>query len=116
MCHTRDTSRIEIPQRGEASLGRAQSFIAGSPKNIQFMVKDSKKYGATGGWGSADFTDGKPADEVVHKTCFPCHEPGKASGGISCNPTQRAGLVPRQRRIVRVAETPSQSVRHPSNL
>src|SRR5262249_31017973 len=30
-------------------FGRAQSFIAGSPKNIQFMVKDSKKYAATGG-------------------------------------------------------------------
>jgi len=27
-------------------FGRAQSFIAGSPKNIQFMVKDSKKYAA----------------------------------------------------------------------
>lgn len=24
------------------------------------MVKDSKKYAATGGWGFADFTDGKP--------------------------------------------------------
>ena len=31
-------------------------------------------------------------------------------------PTQRAGLVPRQRGIVRVAETPSQSIRRPSNL
>jgi|SRR5208337_111334 len=59
-------------------FGRAQSFIAGSPKNIQFMVKDSKKYAATGGWGFADFADGKPADEAVHKTCFPCHEPAKA--------------------------------------
>jgi hypothetical protein len=59
-------------------FGRVQSFIAGAPKNIQFMVKDSKKYAATGGWGFADFTDGKPADEAVHKTCFPCHEPAKA--------------------------------------
>ena len=59
-------------------FGRAQSFIAGSPRNIQFMVKDSQKYAATGGWGFADFTDGKPADEAMHKTCFPCHEPVKA--------------------------------------
>jgi hypothetical protein len=59
-------------------FGRTQSFIAGSPKNIQFMVKDSKKYAGTGGWGFADFTDGKPADEAVHRTCFPCHEPAKA--------------------------------------
>jgi hypothetical protein len=27
----------------------AQSFIVGSPMNVQFMVKDSKKYAATGG-------------------------------------------------------------------
>ena len=38
----------------------AQSFIVGSPVNVQFMVKDSKKYAATGGWGFADFTDEKP--------------------------------------------------------
>jgi hypothetical protein len=38
----------------------------------------NKKYAGTGGWGFADFTDGKPADEAVHKTCFPCHEPAKA--------------------------------------
>jgi hypothetical protein len=59
-------------------FGRAQSFVAGSPINIQFMVKDSRKYAATGGWGFAQFKDGKPADEALHKTCFPCHEPGKA--------------------------------------
>ena len=54
-------------------FGRSQSFVAGSPKNIQFMVKDSTKYAATGGWGFADFKDSKPADEAVHNTCFPCH-------------------------------------------
>jgi hypothetical protein len=59
-------------------FGRSQSFVAGPGKNIQFMVKDSKKYAATGGWGFADFTDGKPANEAMHKTCFPCHEPAKA--------------------------------------
>ena len=41
------------------------------------MVKDSGKYAATGGWGFAQFKDGKPADEAVHKTCFPCHEPAR---------------------------------------
>jgi Cytochrome P460 len=58
-------------------FGRDQSFIAGPATNVQFMVKDSKKYAATGGWGFAEFIDGKPADEAVHKTCFPCHEPAK---------------------------------------
>src|SRR6202021_3739257 len=34
-------------------FGRAQSFVAGPPPDwyLQFMVKDSKKYAATGGWG-----------------------------------------------------------------
>jgi hypothetical protein len=60
-------------------FGRPQSFVAGPPKNgVQFMVKDSRKYAATGGWGFAQFNDGKPADEAVHRTCFPCHEPAKA--------------------------------------
>ncbi|HKR12287.1 MAG TPA: cytochrome P460 family protein [Pyrinomonadaceae bacterium] len=55
-------------------FGQAQSFVAGAPKNgVQFMVKDSKKYAATGGWGFAHFEDGKSADDSVLKTCFPCH-------------------------------------------
>src|SRR5262245_7760122 len=33
-----------------------QSFVAGAAVNVQFMVKDSKKYASTGGWGYADFT------------------------------------------------------------
>jgi hypothetical protein len=61
-------------------FGRAQSFVPGSPtaSYLQFMVKDSRKYGATGGWGYAQFDkDGKPAPEATLKTCFPCHEPNK---------------------------------------
>jgi len=59
-------------------FGRTQSFVAGSATNVQFMVKDSVKYAATGGWGFAQFKEGKPADEALLKTCFPCHEPVKA--------------------------------------
>ena len=55
----------------------AQSFLIGSPVNVQFMVKDSKKYAATGGWGFADFKDGKPGNKSLHETCFPCHIPAK---------------------------------------
>ena len=54
-----------------------QSFVIGSPVNVQFMVKDSNKYAATGGWGFADFKDGKPGDKALHETCFPCHVPAK---------------------------------------
>jgi hypothetical protein len=57
--------------------GDLESFVAGPPVNVQFMVKDSKKYAATGGWGFADFTNGKPGNGALHKTCFSCHEPAK---------------------------------------
>lgn len=55
-------------------FGNPQSFVPGPPTNVQFMVKDSKKYASTGGWGFAHFnTDGKPGDEALLKTCSPCH-------------------------------------------
>ena len=56
-------------------FGREQSFVAGSPTNVQFMVKDSKKYTTSGGWGFAQFTDGQPAGLAVERTCYACHEP-----------------------------------------
>ena len=55
----------------------AQSFVVGSRANVQFMVKDSKKYAESGGWGFADFKDGKAGDKALHETCFPCHKPAK---------------------------------------
>jgi len=69
----------EPSEENNKVFGRQQSFVAGPAKNgVQFMVKDSKKYAATGGWGFAQFDDGKPADEARIKTCFPCHEPVKS--------------------------------------
>ena len=68
-------------EENDKVFGRRQSFVPGPPPDwyLQFMVKDSKKYAATGGWGYAQFNvDGKPADEAKHKTCYPCHEPIKA--------------------------------------
>ena len=68
-------------EENNKAFGRSQSFVPGAPPEwyLQFMVKDSKKYAATGGWGFAQFNkDGKPADEAMHKTCFPCHEPAQA--------------------------------------
>jgi hypothetical protein len=55
-------------------FGQQQSFVPGPPTNIQFMVKDSKQYAATGGWGFGHFnTDGKPGAEALLNTCSPCH-------------------------------------------
>jgi hypothetical protein len=61
----------------DKAFGREQSFVAGDPTTfyLQFMVKDSKTYAATGGWGYASFDqDGKPSPESAMKTCFPCHQ------------------------------------------
>jgi hypothetical protein len=58
-------------------FGREQSFVPGAepPWYLQFMVKDSKKYAATGGWGYAQFDkEGKPGPESDLKKCHPCHE------------------------------------------
>jgi len=72
--HYRYTSSEENNQ----AFGRAQSFVPGPPTNVQFMVKDSKKYAATGGWGFADFNkDGTLGDDALMKTCFPCHRQEK---------------------------------------
>jgi len=64
----------DASEENNKTFGRAQSFVAGAPKNgVQFMVKDSKKYAATGGWGYAHFNDGKSAEVALLKACFPCH-------------------------------------------
>jgi len=55
-------------------FGRDQSFVPGDPSNIQFMIKDSKKYASTGGWGFGHFQDGRPlTDKAKLKGCFDCH-------------------------------------------
>jgi Cytochrome P460 len=73
-------TRVQSEDNIKVLAGRfpgAQSFVVGSPVNVQFMVKDSKKYAATGGWGFADFKGGKAGDKALHETCFPCHGPAK---------------------------------------
>jgi Cytochrome P460 len=65
-------------EENNKAFRRSQSFVAGPATNLQFMVKDSKTYAATGGWGFAQFKDGKPAGAALLKTCFPCHVPVKA--------------------------------------
>jgi hypothetical protein len=49
------------------------AFVPGAATTVQIMVKDSKKYPDTGGWGFGRFINGKPVDEAQHLTCFPCH-------------------------------------------
>ena len=64
-------------EENNKAFGRAQSFVAGAPTDfyLQFMVKDARKYAATGGWGYSSFDrNGKPTDDAGMKSCFPCHQ------------------------------------------
>ena len=68
-------------EENNKTFGRDQSFVAGSPTDayLQFMVKDSKKYAATGGWGYSSFgKDGKPTADASMQNCFPCHQAVKS--------------------------------------
>jgi hypothetical protein len=61
-------------------FGQDQSFVPGPPTNVQFMIKNSVKYAATGGWGFSHYLpDGKTGNEELMKTCFPCHDQAKSS-------------------------------------
>jgi Cytochrome P460 len=63
-------------EENNKAFGRSQSFVAGPPTNVQFMVKDAKEHASTGGWGFAQFTDSKSADVAV-EGCYSCHAPVK---------------------------------------
>jgi hypothetical protein len=66
--------RFVPSEENNQAFGKAQSFVAGDPTNVQFMVKDSKKYASTGGWGFGHFnTDGTSPSDAVMGTCAPCH-------------------------------------------
>jgi hypothetical protein len=61
-------------EENDKVFGDPQSFVPGPPTNVQLMVKDSKKYAATGGWGFGHFNkDGTLGNDALMKTCFPCH-------------------------------------------
>jgi len=66
----------DASEENNKTFGRRQSFVAGHPKNgVQFMVKDSKKYASTGGWGYAQFDDGKSVlDAQRIAMCYECHK------------------------------------------
>jgi Cytochrome P460 len=50
------------------------AFVPGRATTVQIMVKDSKRYSSTGGWGFGRFIDGKAVDRAQHETCFACHQ------------------------------------------
>jgi Cytochrome P460 len=61
-------------EENDKVFGNPQSFVPGPSTNVQFMVKDSNNYAATGGWGFGHFNkDGTLGNDASMKTCFPCH-------------------------------------------
>jgi hypothetical protein len=60
------------------------SYVEGAKKAITTMVKGSKKYAATGGWGFQVWAGGDPARPLIPDTahaiqaCFVCHTPQAA--------------------------------------
>jgi Cytochrome P460 len=56
------------------------SYVEGARKGVATMVKDSKKYASTGGWGFQFWAEGdakKPQVTDPTKQCFECHTPKK---------------------------------------
>lgn len=61
-----------VENKGDLSLGKR--------KFIDVMVRDSRKYASTGGWGFEEFMEGDKTKaaltEEAQNTCFACHKKG----------------------------------------
>ena len=64
---------VKMAWKRVASPVFAPASIPGAATTVQVMVKDSKKYASTGGWGFGKFVNGQPVEEAQHRTCFSCH-------------------------------------------
>jgi hypothetical protein len=67
------TALVKLAWKHVQSPDFEPASIPSATTTVQVMVKDSKKYGATGGWGFGRFINGKPVDEAQRQTCFACH-------------------------------------------
>jgi Cytochrome P460 len=65
---------VKLAWKREPSSEVAGAFVPGHATTVQIMVKDSKRYASTGGWGFGRFIDGKAVDRAQHETCFGCHQ------------------------------------------
>lgn len=66
------------------------AIVPGEFVHAEFMIKDSKKYSSTGGWGFARWvgTEQKPygKDETFVQECFNCHIPVKSNDYVFTHP------------------------------
>jgi hypothetical protein len=68
------TILVKLAWRQTPSPEFEPATVPGPATTVQVMVKDSRRYPETGGWGFGRFVDGKPVDAAQHETCFACHE------------------------------------------
>jgi hypothetical protein len=60
--------------RNDGVFPAPQSFVAGTPTNVQVSVKDSKRYAASNGWGYGQFEKGVANQNVaLTQSCHACH-------------------------------------------
>jgi hypothetical protein len=64
---------VKLAYKRKQSTEFAPATVPGAPTTVQVMVKDSKKYPDSHGWGFGRFVDGKPVDAAQHETCLSCH-------------------------------------------
>lgn len=65
---------VKLAWKRQRSTEFPAATVPGAPTTVQVMVKDSKRYADSGGWGYGRFIDGKPVDAAQHQTCFACHD------------------------------------------
>ena len=83
---------VDQVAKGEDAFPGAQSFVVESAVNVQFMVKDSKKYAATSGWGFGNFKDGNLATRLCTRPAFPATSLLKLTTSFSLTTRQRREL------------------------
>ena len=67
------TILVKLAYKRKQSDDFGPATVPGQPTTVQVMVKDSRRYASTGGWGYGRFINGVPATEAQHQTCFACH-------------------------------------------
>ncbi len=68
------TILVKLAWKHVPLAGIDRAYLPGRATTVQVMVKDSKRYLDTGGWGFGRFINSKPMDEAQHRTCFASHE------------------------------------------
>ena len=75
------------PVLSRRGVGPFYGFNRPDAKPLEGVIHNWWRQGMVGGakahydgikaFSETDLTDGKPGNEALHKTCFPCHEPGR---------------------------------------